>query len=178
MAKPTTSSPKKTAKALTVAERQRAALELRTAGKNFDAIAAELGYSSRSAAHKAVVSALRDVIAEPAEDVRQLELARLDGLYERALTIADDRAVIEIGSVNADRPAVLALATDARARVAALQAAVKVMERRAKLLGLDAATKVEAKVKAAIATPEWLDSATDEQLTEWLRAELAAKGAS
>lgn len=100
------------------AERIAKALDLRRQGCSFGEIAKELGWRTRQAAFEAVSRALADTVAEPAEDVRKLELMRLDRL-ERLLW---PRA--EAG----DPKAVTGL--------------LKVQERRAKLLGLDAPTKL------------------------------------
>ena len=61
-----------------VDEKQIAALNLRKAGATFQEIADELGYASPSGAYEAVQSALKKAISEPAEELRHLELARLD----------------------------------------------------------------------------------------------------
>lgn len=82
--------PARSLKKVTQTQRQRAALELRTAGHDFDTIAAKLGYRNRSGAYKAVEEALRKTLQEPADAVRQQELLRLDrllqGLWEMATT--------------------------------------------------------------------------------------------
>jgi hypothetical protein len=105
-------------KRLTAVERQRAALELRKAGKSYEAIAQELGYGGPSSAHNAVKAALRKTLQEPADDLRALEVARmdamLDGLWPKVLD-GNPRAV---------------------------EVAIKVLERRARLLGLDAPQKI------------------------------------
>jgi hypothetical protein len=109
-----TASPKK----LTAAERKAAALELRKSGATFEQIAATLGCSI-SYAHKAVTKALDRMVREPADALRKLELERLDsmlfGLWRRAKGG-------ETGAVD---------------RV------IKLMERRARLLGLDAPERRE-----------------------------------
>ncbi len=74
---------------ITAAERARYALELRYAGATYEDIARLVGWKSKGAAHKAVTKALREVSRERAEDVRTLELGRLDallagGLFRRA----------------------------------------------------------------------------------------------
>lgn len=74
---------------IAVDEKQIQALNLRKAGATFAEIAAELGYSSPSGAYEAVKAALEKAFSEPAEELRQLELARLDemqaGLWEGAI---------------------------------------------------------------------------------------------
>jgi transposase-like protein len=59
-------------------ERKLQALELRKAGASYSAIAQQVGYRSASGAHAAVKAALKATLREPADDVRNLELERLD----------------------------------------------------------------------------------------------------
>src|SRR5260370_34801234 len=67
-------------------ERQRAAqaLELRTSGMTYAAVAAALGYSDESGARKAVDRLLSRVECEGAEELRRLEGQRLDAM-QRAI---------------------------------------------------------------------------------------------
>lgn len=96
------------------AQKQRQALELRKAGVGYVAIAQKLGYSGPSGAHKAVTTALRKTIQEPADDLRTLELERLDrmqaALWEQVQ----------------------------KGHQGAIDRVLKIMQRRADLLGLDA----------------------------------------
>jgi len=94
------------------------ALEMRKKGESFPAIAKSLGYATMSGAYNAVMSAIKRTLQEPADEVRQLELARLDALLSAAWKAA------------------MANDGDAQYRVLAI------MARRAKLLGLDAPTKI------------------------------------
>lgn len=88
-------------------------------GKSFPEIAKELNYNSRQAAFDAVSRALDRTEREPADALRRLDLERLDVLWQ-------------IQFLNAQGGDVQALA-----------ACMKIMERRAKLLGLDAPDKKE-----------------------------------
>jgi hypothetical protein len=72
------SEPKTSVRRLHAIERQRRALELRKAGASFDEISSTLGYRGKSGAYQAVISALRRTLQEPADEVRKLELTRLD----------------------------------------------------------------------------------------------------
>jgi len=94
-------------------DRHLQALELRKAGATYQAIAHQLGYASPRGAHKAVASALKATLREPADALRELELARLDcallAIWRRVQS-GDDKAIDRL---------------------------VRIMERRAKLLGLD-----------------------------------------
>ncbi len=96
-------------------DRQLEALRMRTAGKSYPEIAESLGYASSSGAHKAVSTALRKTLQEPADEVRSIELERLDELLMGIWQY--------------------------RMKPDYLDRVLKIMERRAKLLGLDAPTK-------------------------------------
>jgi len=127
------------------AERQARALELRKAGATFQQIADQLGYANRAAARNAVMRALQSIIGEPAQELRQLELERLDammlGLWPRARK-GDEAAVDRV---------------------------LKIMERRAKLLGLDTPARTDVTVHQV--------DATDTALAELLREAKAKKAA-
>lgn len=98
------------------AEKHIRALQLRKSGMPYREIAAKLGYSGPSSAFNAVEQALRESIREPADSLRTLELERLD-----TSLLAIWKAV-QAGSLTA------------------IDRALKIMERRAKLLGLDRPT--------------------------------------
>ena len=98
-----------------VALRRAKALNLRRAGKSYPDIAAELGYSGAGSASKDVSRALDQVVQEAGKQLIQLERERLDGLLAILWPLA------ERGDVRAAREC------------------VRVMERRARLLGLDKA---------------------------------------
>lgn len=108
------------------AERQAAAIRLRRNGWSYDRIAEELGYADKSGAYKAVMAALQATLKEPAEELRTLELKRLDA--------AVDLALREIDNDN----------------LAAVDKLIRIMERRAALLGLDAPKRVAAEVDGPI----------------------------
>jgi hypothetical protein len=61
-------------------QRHGQALELRKANVSYDAIAKRLGYSSRASAYRAVQAELKRVVTEPAEELLELEIARLEAL--------------------------------------------------------------------------------------------------
>lgn len=121
-------------------ERQRQALELRKAGSSYAEIAVALGYSSKAAAYSSVVALLQRLDVEAAGDMLTLELARLDTM-QRVLA-----------------PRILQGETDA------IHAALRVMERRARLVGLDysearQADAVEAMAIAYTSQVAWLQTA-------------------
>jgi hypothetical protein len=128
-------------KRLSAAEKQRQALELRKAGTSYPDIARQLGYASASGAFKAVESALLKTLREPAEAVREIELARLDRLH----------LALWPAAVKGD--------LDAIARV------LDISKRRAALEGMDAPKRKElsGKVRTAV-------TVTDERRREFFRA--------
>lgn len=93
------------------AERQAQALQLRRAGAAYDEIARQLGYT-KMGAWKAVASALKKTLQEPADDVRKLELERLDRLllaiWNRAIQ-GDDDAIDRVLKITDRRAALLGL---------------------------------------------------------------------
>lgn len=122
---------------ITIAAKMKAAkaVALRMEGRTFPDIAKELGYNSRQAAHDAVMRSLRETLREPAEELIRLDLERLDSLWQTPYLQAQG------GDVQA------------------LAACMKIMERRARLLGLDAPAKQQ--VEATVITKE-LPSSVDE----------------
>lgn len=94
------------------AERRAQALELRKAGATYEQIGAKLGITNQ-AAHRLVSRGLAALGKEAAEDVLALELSRLDGLL-------------------------MAMWPQARrGNHGAVDRVLRIMERRARLLGLD-----------------------------------------
>lgn len=105
--------------AIKAKERQAEALRLRSQGLDYSSIANKLGLS-RSGAHKAVSVALKQLTSEEAKELRQIELSRLDQLQ----TVFWDKAI------DGDLPSAAMI--------------LRIQERRAKLCGLDAPSKLVA----------------------------------
>jgi hypothetical protein len=102
-------------------EHQRQALELRRAGLGYEAIGAQLGLG-KSQAHRLVKRALEEARAQVtanADELRSEELSRLDGMLQGLWPRAR------------------------KGEVTAVDRVLKIAERRAKLLGLDAPEKRE-----------------------------------
>lgn len=122
------------------AARDAEACRLRARGYTYDEIAAELGMSSKSRAYDAVQRALVDTVREPADEVRQLELIRLDEMHQAA------RAVMEATHYVVDKGQVVewngAPLIDDGPVLAAIDRMLRVQERRARLLGLDSPQRV------------------------------------
>jgi hypothetical protein len=113
-----------------IAERRRKALEFRKAGMGYEDIAHQMGLAGPGSAHRIVKKALRATYQEPADDVRKLELERLDRLM-----LAWWPAAIGRGKTADGKPAVPPDG-DATDRV------LKIIKQRTELLGLDARTAI------------------------------------
>lgn len=125
---------------LETAERDAEACRLRTQGLGYQEIADRLGMSSKSSAYEAVQRALRDTVQEPADELRHLELLRLDELARKARGVMEtEHYVVDKGTVVLWNGAPL---VDDGPALAAIDRLLKVQERRAKLLGLDAPQRV------------------------------------
>jgi len=125
------------------AERDAEAARLRATGLSYSDVARQLGFADESGAFRAATRAMR-AIAEPARELRAIELARLDFALQAAwkvmtmvhVAVSNGRVVLhpETGEPLRDYGPVLA----------AIDRVVRIGERRCKLLGLDAPTKIEA----------------------------------
>lgn len=122
------------------AEHDAEAARLRAQGWAYRRIAAHLGISV-STAHTRVERALKETVQEAAAEVRTLELERLDALYVAAMDVLERQHVtVSHGKViyQGEQPLI-----DDGPVLAAIDRLLKISERRAKLLGLDSAEKVE-----------------------------------
>lgn len=149
-----------------VALRRAQALQLRADGLTHEEIAQQLNYKTRAALTQDLQRAMLAVVAEPAEEVRALELARLDMLWRRAMevlvrqhvTVSHGKVVQLNGEPLLDDGPVLA----------AIDRLLRIQERRAKLLGLDAPTRHE------VVTLDLIESEIKKLTAELDRTEAAA----
>jgi hypothetical protein len=139
--------------------RQQQALALHKAGAGYQAIADRLGYAGPSGAYKAVEPALRKTLQQPADEPRGLELERLD----RMQVAIWDKAIA--GNLRA------------------VDRVLKIMRRRAQLLGLDAPRQVAVSVGVTVqqmaekmAARYGLDVAEVLTEAEWILAEMRGEG--
>jgi hypothetical protein len=105
------------------------AIKLRMAGATTEQIAEQLGYANASGAYKAIMRELEATVqlqSEGTESVRQLELKRLDQMLFPIW------------------PQVLA------GDQGAISTALRIQERRASLLGLDAPKQIEARIRVDV----------------------------
>lgn len=139
------------------------ALRLRARGMTYQQIADEMGYAEKGAAYKAVQRGMEEIIGEAAAEVRALEVARLDAMYAQVMkvletehvTVSQGRVVrrrvldengdpIVVGQDRDDKPIYREeeILDDAPV-LAAVDRLLRIQQRRAALLGLDAPTKQE-----------------------------------
>ncbi|MBI3131731.1 MAG: hypothetical protein HYZ13_10430 [Acidobacteria bacterium] len=104
---------------ITAVEKAGESLRLRAEGYTYRAIAHQLGYKDPSGAQRAVERALQATMQEASDHLRVLELERLDNLHN----------AIWGRAMNGEGPAI--------------DRVLRVMERRSKLLGLDAPARQE-----------------------------------
>lgn len=103
-------------------DREFKVLELRRAGLTWQRIAEEVGYADHSGAYAAYKRAMKRVLEQPAKELVNAELDRLDRLQVAVWQKAMRGESNAVGNV------------------------LRIMERRARLLGLDAPQRVRAEV--------------------------------
>ena len=132
-------------------DRQRQALELHKAGIGYQAIADRLGYAGPSGAYKAVEAALHKTLQEPADELRGLELERLDAMqvaiWNKAIA-GDLRAIDRVLTIMKRRSQLLGLDAPKRVAVAMDVTPQEMAEKMAARYGLD--------VAAVLAEAEWI----------------------
>ena len=116
-------------------EKDHKALELRLAGNTYEDISTELGYATRSASYKAVARVLRGVEDTSIAELKELELRRLDVMQFSIWN------AVESGDEDA------------------IALALRISDRRSKMLGLDAPHRIEA--KASIDVMSWNQAIKD-----------------
>ena len=123
-------------------EKDYRALQLRHQGLSYEHIARELGWSSVSSSRQAIQRALADSVFEAADEVRQIESARLDDLMRVLLRIVMTKHyhVSTTGAI-AYHPITGEPLVDDGPVMQAVAGILRISERRAKLLGLDAPAK-------------------------------------
>jgi len=134
--------------------RKQMVLQARRDGKSFPQIAYENGWT-QGYVYKIYKTAMNQIIAEDVAEVRKMELERLDAATQKAMAILQTfHPLVSGGEIVRDtvedeegnpiggggRVATKKLA-DPSVQLAAIDKLMKIMERRARLLGLDAPAK-------------------------------------
>ncbi len=149
------------AKSIREAERRAEMLSLRLEGKTLEQIGAHMNVGADTV-HRVISRALTSVTKEPAEELLSLELGRCDVLLTEAMqTVKAFHPLVAAGRVvsapmlnnqgepirNPETGDVLTRVLEDKAvKLAAIHVAVKVMERRSRLLGLDAPIRAQQEV--------------------------------
>lgn len=120
-----------------ILDRERQAVAYHLAGETCEAIAAALGYTNRGSAWHAIQRGLARFVAPAIEEARTAELARLDRLHKAVWTRAT------------------------QGELPAIETALKIMARRARLLGLDQPVRVNLRTIMAQVTAD-LDLSPEE----------------
>ena len=138
-------------------ERHLQALELRKAGATYQAIADQLGYAHARGAHKAVASALKATLKEPAEELRTLEALRLDAALLaiwRRVTKGDDKAIDRLLGIMKRRMELFGLAAAKRQELFGLIATLSARDLNLKRLSAEELAELERLVeKLDVAAP-------------------------
>ena len=166
-------------------QRQNTILQKRREGVSFREIADQLGLSN-GYVYKTYKNALKLIIVENVVEVRKMELARLDILQNEVIKVLQSfTPLVSAGRVVYDYTGeeeedddgvvnrLMQKLPDQSIKFAAINSALKIMERRAKLLGLDAPVKAEVSGPDGGAIPV----AVEKKMTrEELIIEAAARG--
>ncbi len=138
--------PASRAKRVDTAQRRKAAVDMRMAGSTFQQIADALGYKSRGAACQDITRALETAVVEQARSVeayREEELERLDLLLGEAWSVLKRQHItVSHGRTIYDDRTGEPLIDDGPT-LSAIDRILKIQERRAKFLGLDAPQRHE-----------------------------------
>ena len=149
------------AKSIRDAQRRAEMLELRISGLTLEQVGERMGVGADTV-HRVISRALTAQTREPAEELLNLELGRCDVLLTEAMqTVKAFHPLVSAGRVvsapmlnnqgepirNPETGDVLTRVLEDKApKLAAIHTAVKVMERRARLLGLDAPIRAQQEV--------------------------------
>lgn len=156
------------AKSIREAERRAEMLKLRLDGLTLEQVGERMGVGADTV-HRVIGRALTAMCKEPTEELLALELGRCDVLLSEAMqTVKAFHPLVSAGRVvsapmlsnegepvrNPETGDVLTRVLEDKApKLAAIATAVRVMERRSRLLGLDAATKLQQEVTVTTDAP-------------------------
>jgi hypothetical protein len=148
-------NPQTAPKRLAVHLRRIQAVKMRLDGVRVDEIAETLGYRSTGAVFQDFSRYLAKMAAEPTAELRALEVQRLDDMYAAVMgVLRREHITVSHGHVvmvpDPDNEGAQKVLLDDGPVLAAVDRLLKIQERRAKLLGLDAPTKVSVITDAAL----------------------------
>lgn len=123
-------------------ERDAQALRLRSFGYSLAEINAQLGYGGTGNTHRALKRAEQKILAKPLDAYVATELAKLDQISLRLIGILSRRHVVVSGGRIVHDETGTPLADDS-VEMKALAELVRVSESKRRLLGMDAAAKLD-----------------------------------
>lgn len=133
-------------RSIDVAERDAQACRLRTRGLSYREIAEQLGYADEAHAYRAVKKILLETVQEAGDELRAVEVARLDALLAKVWAVLERRHLHvssgRIVTIELDDGTKVPLEDDGPT-LAAADRVLAIAKRRAELLGLDAPKKIE-----------------------------------
>ena len=164
------------------AERRAEILKLRLDGHSLAEIGDRMGIRADSV-HDIITRALRAMTQNPSQELLTLELARLDSLYAEALKavrsftpVLHNGRVVQIPVIDSNGDAIkdpetgqplTCIAQDRAPVLAGVATAVRLLERRAKLLGLDAPVRTQAQLTVTDDTESDLGRLSFEELKQY-----------
>lgn len=147
------------------AERDTEAARLKARGLSYNQIARDLGYADHAGAYKAVQRALAAVPVESVDELRAVQSAQIDDLTARAIEVLESThyAFTQRGDLvfGPDGQPLI----DDMPVLHAIDRLIRLAERRAKLMGLDAPARHE------VTTLDYLDAQIRDAADELARAQ-------
>jgi DNA-binding CsgD family transcriptional regulator len=151
------------------AERRAEVLRLRLDGLSLQAIGDRMGIRADSV-HDIITRALRAMTQDPSQELLTLELARLESLYAEAMSavraftpVLHNGKIVQIPVIDSNGQTVkdpdsgqllTCVAQDRQPVLAGIACAIRISERRAKLLGLDAPIRAQTNLTVSSDEPE------------------------
>ena len=151
------------------AERRAEVLRLRLDGLSLQAIGDRMGIRADSV-HDIITRALRAMTQDPSQELLTLELARLESLYAEAMNavraftpVLHNGRIVQIPVIDSNGQTVkdpesgeplTCVAQDRQPVLAGIACAIRISERRAKLLGLDAPIRAQTNLTVTNDEPE------------------------
>lgn len=132
----------KFAKTLESAERDREACRLKARGESYAAISDRLGYGGEANARRAITACLAAVPADAVEELRAIQNRQLDELTRVVIEVLERRHLVISASGKVVEHGDTTIVDDGPV-LAAVDRLLKIMERRAKINGLDAPQRTE-----------------------------------
>lgn len=147
------------------AERDAEAARLKSRGLSYSQIARNLSYETASGAYKAVQRALAAVPAEDVDELRRIQSEQIDALTAKAIEVLESTHYAHTVHGDLVRGPDGEPMIDSMPTLHAIDRLLRLAERRAKLMGLDAPARHE------VTTLDYLDAQIRDAAAELARAQ-------